>query len=342
MKPVDETENLYVLSGGGALFAWQFGVLCELAAAGLRPSMLGSTSTGTIGAFMFSKGLIAQAHELCDEVYSTNAKALTKPGIGEIKDGKIKVNWFKALTQLAFKKNKIVSLMDNRPLIDTLTKIDTEHPGFQVPVFYNRVDMKTGKLDECSTLQPMGQQERIESFVASTAIPVVWPLTEGRWGDGGLREGTPLSAMFARTKPGKKYRIIVISCNNDEMASADDLSRIDKIAFRTGGVVLNETLVNDLGRTQDRNEVAKAVSAHRSGLVNWIDNYLQYLPSQGIKELQALSDSLFTALPHNHAPIYFIKYKGPYSTFSFTKESLAEQRINARISTSEFLKSTSL
>lgn len=334
----DDTANLFVLSGGGALYAWQYNALCGLADAGLKPAMLGSTSTGTIGSFMFSKGLIQEAHDLCDEVYSTNAKAITKPGIASIQNGKIKINWLKALTQLAFNKNKIVSLMDNQPLIDTLTRIDTQHPGFGIPIFYNRIDMKTGKLDECSTLQPMEQRERIESLVASTSIPVVWPLTGGRWGDGGLREGTPLSAMFARTQPGKKYRIIVISCNDDEMKESDDLSRIDKIAVRTGSISLNETLINDLGRTQDRNKVAKAVSEHNTGLKSIFDKHKD-MPTELLMDLLSLSSNLNNALPYNHAPIYLIKYKGPSSTFSFTPESLKEQRISARQTVSEFLTS---
>lgn len=311
----DDIENIYVMSGGGALFGWQFNVLCGLANAGLKPAMLGSTSTGTIGSFMFSKGLISQAHELCDEVYSTNAKAITKPGIAAISDGKIKVNWLKALTQLSFRKNRIVSLMDNAPLFETLTRLDTEHPGFPIPIFYNRVDMITGKLDECSTLVPMQQRDRIASMVASTTIPGVWPLVDGRYGDGGIREGSPLSAMFARGTKGKKKRIIVINCNDQNMTDAGDLSRIDRIIGRTAGIMMNETLINDLGRTQDRNKVAYL-----------IDRYREQLPSEFVKEL-----------PYDYAPIYILEYKGPSGVFSFTPESLKEQRQAAREIVADFI-----
>ncbi|TDE10820.1 patatin-like phospholipase family protein [Dyadobacter psychrotolerans] len=101
-----------MLSGGGALFAWQFEVASHLIAAGFKPAMFGTTSTGTIGAFMLSKGLIKEANDLCDEVYSTDARPISKPGIGRIKNGKITINWLKAVKDVIFRKNKIVSLMD--------------------------------------------------------------------------------------------------------------------------------------------------------------------------------------------------------------------------------------
>lgn len=314
---MDNIETLIVLSGGGSLYGWQSTVLNGLADAGIRPSMIGSTSTGTIGAFMFSKGLIKEGYDLCDEVYSNNARAITKPGIASISNGKLKINWLKALSQLAFNKNKIVSLMDNSPLAELLTKIDTEHPGFEVPIFYNVVDMRTGSLVEYSTKVEMSQKDRIDTMVASTTIPVVWPLIGGIQGDGGIKEGTALSAMFARTQPGKKYRIIVISCNNTEMAQYEDLNRIDRIAGRTASIVLNEMLINDLGRTQDRNEVAKAIEEHR-----------HELPAEFLRKL-----------PYNYAPIYIIEYKGPSGTFSFTPESLKEQRESAKETVSLFLES---
>lgn len=336
----DDYENLIVLSGGGAIFAWQFGVLCGLADHGIKPAMLGSTSTGTVGAFLFSKGLVQRGHDLCDLAYSQNARQITKPGIASIKDGRMRINWLKALTQLTFNRSKIVSLMDNQPLIDTLTELDRQTPGFPIQIFYNEVDMVTGKLVEHSTAYPLPSgTDRIRSMVASTSIPVVWPLIDGRFGDAGIREGTPLSAMFDRKKPGKKYRIIVISCNQQNLVDCTDLSRIDKIAARTVAISLNETLVNDLGRTQDRNEVAKAVALHRKRIEAVIGQFYANTVSPVRDALAMLSQQLWEDLPYAYAPIYILEYDGPSSTFSFTTKDLKEQRERARAHVDKFVSS---
>lgn len=336
----DDYENLIVLSGGGAVFGYSYGVLCGLADRGINPAMLGTTSTGTVGAFLFSKGLIQQGHDLCDLAYAQNARQITKPGIASIKNGRLKINWLKALSQLTFNRNKIVSLMDNQPLIDTLTELDRQTPGFPIQIFYNEVDMITGKLVEHSTADtlPSGT-DRIRSMVASTSIPVVWPLIDGRFGDAGIREGTPLSAMFDRKKPGKKYRIIVISCNQQNLVDCTDLSRIDKIAARTVAISLNETLVNDLGRTQDRNEVAKAVALHRQRIDAVIDKFYVNTISPVRDALTLLSQQLWEDLPYTHAPIYILEYDGPSTTFSFTPQDLKEQRARAKAHVEKFVAS---
>lgn len=197
----DDYENLIVLSGGGAIFAWQFGVLCGLADHGIKPAMLGSTSTGTVGAFLFSKGLVQRGRDLCDLAYSQNARQITKPGIASIKDGRMRINWLKALTQLTFNRSKIVSLMDNQPLIDTLTELDRQTPGFPIQIFYNEVDMISGKLIERSTADPVSfGPARIKSMVASTSIPVVWPLIDGQFGDAGIREVEAKGALLSPSK----------------------------------------------------------------------------------------------------------------------------------------------
>lgn len=331
----DDVLNLYVLSGGGAVFAYQFETLCGLADAGFKPHIIGSVSTGTIGAFMFSKGLIEEARDLCDDVYGADARVITKPGIAAIKDGKLKINWLKALTQLAFNKNKVVSLMSNQPLIDLLTEIDKEHPGFPIEIAYNYVDMITGRLVEQSTANNAHSVAYIKQMVASTSIPVVWPLVEGRLGDAGIREGTPLSAMFNRMIPndGKKYRIIVISCNSENMTDFDDLGRIDRILARTVGISLNETFVNDLTGTRDRNRVAEAVARHREKL----ENLSFGLPATMRTKLKELSDELYEELPFVNAPIHYFEYGGTSTTFSFTWDALKEQREHARINLPHYI-----
>lgn len=313
MESSDNVENLYILSGGGARFGWQFHTLNLLSQAGYKPSMIGCTSTGTIGSFMWSKGLIQEAYDLCKDVYKNNASLITKPGIAKIKNGKLQINWLTALTQFTFNRKKIVSLMDNSPLTETLTKLSRKKPGFTIPFFFNTVSLETGKLIEYSSTEFDSEEELIKGLVASTSIPGVWPLIKSIrsttrsnkfLGDGGIVEGSPLGAMFDRMQPNKNYRIIVLNCNKVELTSTEDLNVITEIIGRTASIALNEILRNDLDMTLYRNKMA-----------------LKYGETIGQK----------------YIPIHIVEYSGIRGVFEFTEDSLNEQLITAKEDVSKFL-----
>ena len=315
MEANDNVENLFILSGGGARFGWQFHALNLIAKAGFTPSMIGCTSTGTIGSFMWSKGLIQEAYDLCKDVYKNDASLITKPGIAKIKNGKLQINWLTALTQLTFKRKKIKSLMDNSPLAETLTKLSKLKPGFTTQFFFNAVSLETGRLIEYSSDEFDSEEELIKGLVASTSIPGIWPListiksktrSAKFLGDGGIVEGSPLSAMFDRMQPGKNYRIIVLNCNKIELAVTEDLNVITEIIGRTANIALNEILRTDLEMTLYRNKMA-----------------LKYGETIGQK----------------YIPIHIIEYSGNRGVFEFTEESLKDQLETAQKDVSKFLAS---
>lgn len=310
-----EIKTLLVLTGGGADFPYQVEVVESIMNAGLIPDAIGTTSTGTLCGFVTTKKIFGVARSLCNELYANDANLINKPGIAELKNGRIKIDWLRALRDILFRKNKIVSLMDNDPLFQLLTKLDRIYPGYPIDLYYNVNDLITGENIEMCTRDRITSSERIRSLVASTSIPGIWPLQNGHMGDGGIREGTPLAAMFDRVGSGKK-QIIVVSCNDDKMQSLDDLSRIDKIVGRAVSIAMNELQINDFARTNDRNRVGKAIMEHRNELP------------------QAFLDKL---VGYNYAPIYVIKYTGDTGTFEFTSEALAVLREHGKHDGADFL-----
>lgn len=313
-------ETVAVLSGGGAKGYWQWRTLMLLHEAGIKPSLLCGTSTGTLTGFLYSKGLFKEAEELYQYCYENDARNVFSSKLAKVKKGKIDVNWLKVILKLP-SINKTTSLLGNQPLYDSLMALHKKFPKFNVPLLFNVVDMKSGKPLACSTQDFDNDEDLINALVASTAIPVVTSMrSAGSFkflGDGGLREGTPLSQAFKNMDPAKPYQIIVLSCNDPFMDTEEDktLSTLSGIAGRTIEVMLNENLLADLDQTVDRNNLALNI---------W--PIIDALRSSGNT---AQADELAKRFPFRYVPIKMAIYKGKSGVFSFTKEAFEEQKKSA-------------
>ncbi|KQS33983.1 patatin-like phospholipase family protein [Dyadobacter sp. Leaf189] len=282
LNPEDDRETVVVLSGGGARGIWQWTVLMELAKR-FKISMVCGTSAGTLNAYAFSKGLFDYTSHLYAEVYSQNAVQITKPGLAKLENGRLRpdvdtikkvllkgINVFD-LPKLLFKsgQKKVLdqllqnflgapALMDNAPLFETVGKLQKLNPGFDIPCLINVVDMKTGQPLSVDVAEFAGDLEKERRYVvASTTIPILWPLVLGHLGDGGMREGTPVNAIWTRLDPNKKYRIIAVMCSKETMQDSADLSNPLKIGGQAFSIMMNEAVLNDLARLEDRNEEAR-------------------------------------------------------------------------------------
>lgn len=281
LDPTDDIETVVVCSGGGARGLWQWVVLMAIAKR-FKISMIAGTSAGSLNSYGFAKGLWEYITNLYYKVFQENAKQITGPGLGKLEGGKLKANADSIkkvllaginvldLPKLLFKKGKqevldqilknflhAPALLDNAPLFQTIKELQDLNPGFDIPCFTNCVDMVTGEKisKEMSEFKDL-DEERLH-VVASTTIPLVWPLVGGRYADGGLREGTPLRQIFDRLDPNKKYRVIVISCNKEGMEVQDDLSNPLKIGGRMVDIMMNESTLNDVSGAKEKNEEAK-------------------------------------------------------------------------------------
>lgn len=282
LKVDDDVETVVVCSGGGARGLWQWTLLLLLAKR-FKISMICGCSAGTLNSYGFAKGLHEYVTNLYKEVFSMNAVQITSPGLAKLENGRFRPNVKKikeillkgvsvlSLPSLLFEKgqekflDKILNnflgapaLMDNAPLYQTVRKLHELNPGFDIPVFWNETDMKTGKGIQREPADFKGDIEaEVKSVVASTTIPILWPLVSGRYADGGLRDGTPLKQIFDKLDPNKKYRIIVLLASKEEMQDATDLSNPLKVAGQIASIMMNESTLNDLARVEDRNEEAR-------------------------------------------------------------------------------------
>lgn len=296
--------------------------------AGIKPSLLCGTSTGTLTGFLYSKGLYKEAEDLYRYCYENDAKNVFSPKLAKIKNGKIDVSWLKLILKLP-SINKTTSLLGNQPLYDSLMSLHKRFPTFHIPLFFNVVDMKSGKPVACSTSDFKTDEDLINALVASTAIPAITSMrSAGEFeflADGGLREGTPLAQAFKNMDPTKLYEIVVLSCNNPFIDTVENLTlnRLTGIAGRTIEIMLNENLLTDLDKTVDRNDLSLAI---------W--------PLIDALRLSGNTDQaqiLAAKFPFRYVPIKMVIYKGKSGVFSFTKEAFEEQRISAQESFKELL-----
>lgn len=281
LDPADDIETVVVCSGGGARGLWQWMVLMAVAKR-FKISMIAGTSAGSLNSYGFSKRIFEYITNLYFKVFHENAQQITGPGLAKLENGKLKANVdvIKSvvlkginvldLPKLLFKKGqqKVLdqilknflhspALLDNTPLFQTIRDIQKIEPKFYIPCFTNSVDLVTGQKVSKEMSEFKDADEECLQVVASTTIPLLWPLVGGRYGDGGLRDGTPLRQIFDRLDPKKKYRIILISCNREGMQPQRDLSDPLKIGGRMVDIMMNESTINDVQGAIEKNEIAK-------------------------------------------------------------------------------------
>lgn len=281
--PNDDTETIVVCSGGGTRGYFQWLLLLKIAIR-FKISMLCGTSAGALNVYAFGKGPagIEFASKIWPEIFASNGAPITGPGLGEIKNGKLSVSWanikkylldginlwdfVKAIGRKGKESlgrqflNNFLSapaILNNAPLYDRIRELQTLNPGWDFPTYWNRVDMRTGKLDECGWDDGRLSEDEIDSVVASSTIPILWPLVKNRYADGGLREGTPLDQIFRKLDVKKKYRIIMIECTSDEMPEDTTLNNPLDLASQTLNIMMNESRQNDVKGILDKNEEAR-------------------------------------------------------------------------------------
>lgn len=281
-KNDDDVETIVVCSGGGSRGFWQWLVLMALANR-FKISLICGTSAGALNAYGFGKGSLTQKYvtETYHRVFAENVAPISGPGLAEFKKGKLSfslanikkyllkgINFWdvfrlpfkkqqeKLLKQLADNVLSAPSLLDNSPLYERIREIQAINPAWEIPTYWNRVDMRDGPLSECGWDDQTTSEDEVKSVVASTTIPLLWPLVDGRWADGGLREGIPLGQAFNRLDPKKKYRIINIECSSDDLPEGASLSNPVELIAQMVAIQMNESRRNDKKGILDKNQEA--------------------------------------------------------------------------------------
>lgn len=323
----DKTEYLYVFSGGGAGWIWQWDVYKQCLAYGLKPAMVGGTSAGALTAMFAHRNLISIGDQYMASAYDGSAGNVFGPELARLENGKMiidrnavkkqllkGINAFdliklvtkkgqdKLLGQLRDNIMEVRSFMNNKPLLSAIKTTLAAPFESEIPFLFNTLDMITGQGVENAADQFDNVDELAYAILASTNIPVFLPLVPGyktkdgsykQLADGGLRAGSPVSQMFERIDPRKNQAIIVLNINRREIATVSEVNSLVQVAGRSVQIMLNEILLGDLAVTLERNKAAQ-----------------RYGESEGYK----------------YVPIYLCEASHSRGVFDFSPESALEQK----------------
>lgn len=328
--------NIGTASGGGAIGAYAYRTIMGLHNSGFPFEMGGGSSTGTIAFYMYCKQFFDEGAKLYPDTYDQFARNIFEPGLAKLDQGKIKINWFKALPKV-FNIKSVHSLMTNKGLYEIFLALEKKQPNTPVPMFFNTVSLKTGKGSQHALSDFPTPELRAAALTTSCSIPGIFPLRSfGEFelcGDGGITDGLPFRQMFMRMQPGKDYQFFNIMCNPLELMPADQLTNIAQIIGRTVSIMLLEILKGDLERTVDRNEIAKIIwpiTDRLEKLIPVIEALEDGLAADVLHtELTEAIRILRETLGYRHMPIHNLVYPDHRGVFEFTPESYHEQIASA-------------
>lgn len=302
MQLLDITPSLVkktdiVNSGGGVRGVWQWDLYNYLKPH-LDINSFSGTSTGSLTSLL---GALDVPHDAGDAIYEevcrNNARSIFKPGLMELKDGKLKKK-LSFYWNLATNLDKTPGLMKIDPLIDTIEQILRAYPRFKYKYFFYFVDLYTGSTVISTPDDYDSTHELARGIAASCAIPgLVEPVRDiktkkGLYSccvDAGVREGFPLKGAFQSQVEGVKHQIVGLGCNTKEMTPEKNLQGILNIVGASAYNALNEMMIGDIESAQ-------------------LMNYL-------VREKAAVADD------KNDVPIILYYYKGGCGTLQFTPEA---------------------
>lgn len=326
IKPDPNIEELVVFSGGGAGGVGQWESFKYWRNLGFEGDMFAGTSAGTINATFASRGLYDLADDYYRRTYDGTAATVFGPELAELKDGKLTVSaesirntvlkginvWDvpklitkkgqkKLIQQIGSNVMGVQSLINNKPLLQSLKEVLQAPHTQELPLLFNVVNMITGGLERHEASKFPDLDMLALALLASTNIPVILPLVPGysdseasykQLADGGLRDGSPVAQMLKRLDPKKSQRITVFNINKRQISTAEELNSAAIVAGRTIQILLNQILISNLEVVLERNKIAK-MYGEREG--------------------------------YRYVPIVIIEASHDRGVFDFSAESLEEQ-----------------
>jgi NTE family protein len=215
-RAANECDRVLVLQGGGALGAYQGGVLQELEAAGMRPGWVAGISIGAINAALIAGNPPERRVERLQAFWDIASSAV--PVADKIPNDQLRAiwnevsaGWIAAFGVPGFFKPRVppavffppgapqaVSFYDTAPLKETLESlVDFDRINSrETRLSVGAVNIKTGNF---AYFDNMNEKIRPEHIMASGALPPGFPPVEidGEWyWDGGIVSNSPLQYVL--------------------------------------------------------------------------------------------------------------------------------------------------
>jgi predicted acylesterase/phospholipase RssA len=254
-------KKAFVCSGGGAKGSFEAGVLKQLAQNGIVPDVMYGTSTGA----MNTAGYIFAGPDKLLELWRS-LKGF---------DSVMKMHpWYLLPYYLLFAKGKGVFTLD--PIKEKLRAILIGEPGLEGKVCM--ISLKTSKKVFIRAYPGMTEPE-LEDFqeavLASASNPVLNDLISGEFGDGGVRQITPL-AQAIRDGATDIYVILADPYVRTAQFQGEIGNCID-VLKRTIGCMIQEMFWQDVNTFLKLNKVADGVNIKKINLT-------LYAPSEVLME----------------------------------------------------------
>jgi predicted acylesterase/phospholipase RssA len=260
-----------VLQGGGALGAFELGVIERLLDAGIKPGVVSGVSIGAINAAVLAGSKQEDAAEELRGLWAD----LTTPTLPPPLDGANgKMALFGNPGMYAPRVDYLnlwhwTSLYETSPLRATLAKhvdFDKLRPGQKAPrLILTATNLVTGKLDRFDSAEMPISPEHV---AASGSLPPSFPMTSapsptGRampYWDGGLFDNTPLSKVIdALEDSGDSEKIMFVV--NLFPSSAPLPRNLPEVIARMMTLAFSNQTEKDLRRAHETTEIIKLVEA---------------------------------------------------------------------------------
>lgn len=253
------TKKALVLTGGSVRGAYQAGAVKRLFENGYQPEIVRGISAGALNATyitnqigMFRNLVPKWNRNISRKAYVETGKFLVKLWEQKVTscDSIIEKQYFKAIIKALF--NKFPGLVNNKPLKRLINSVINKAylKDSCLDFAVGAVNIKTGEMEYVDQFN----EDIMDYVIASTAIPFVMPVSniKGKsYYDGGIRDSAPLKSAI---KAGAD-EIVVVSCSPVNLSYKDiDTGNVLEVADRLMGVIMNETLQNDLAAIERINK----------------------------------------------------------------------------------------
>lgn len=253
-------ETVLILQGGGALGAFECGVVCAMVEAGITPGIVGGVSIGAINGAIIAGNPrdAASALESFWNEISIPSQSMTPPVANALAIGGtmawgipdfFRPRWLSPVVQDEYWPHQWTSLYDNSPLKHLLGKyVDfsrlSESP---IRLLITAVDVDLGEL---VVFDSRTDEITADHVLASGSLPPVFPWTTingRRYWDGGIISNSPLEQVLNRCGADNK-QIFVVDLFPGERPLPSNLAEVftrrDEIIY--GERVRNDSHIHEL------------------------------------------------------------------------------------------------
>lgn len=227
-------KTAFVLSGGGAAGAYQFGAMkAVIKDFGITPDFIAANSAGALNAAGLSFASLEETENLWRSIKGRRDVFTFKPLF---------------LPSLLFGKT---ALFSNEPLKKIVSQTVLGKTP-KIPMTVNWVDMRT----ELLYRQPIvdGSEKSVSQIVASTSIPYVVEPEMGYMVDGGVMENTPLKSAI--DWGAERIFVFLTKPRREETTYKGYPKNAIDLGLRLAKVIYNEATYNDMKVCKRYNKVA--------------------------------------------------------------------------------------